>query len=811
MSRELVEAYQDVCRFCELNDHRCPSYQWLSKEALVTLAQYPSGLTKSVMITVLEQRWRDSVRRGEHSGKLWGVLTNQQLESSDVLEGNLALVQGDGFRGRLSSSAGSDGLVQDDDEGKNSRIDMIMHRQHADFHSFCTSQGYPLLSSGAGAGASGRPVLLTGGRILKGKPPLLLPTPYMCYKLDAEKDKGFFQSVLAPKHREFFAHVNAGKGVGEPLSPENKVFDDNQALCAKVVAMSNSFAHPDSPTTVTRIVRMEISADAWVPQQQQQQQVGGPKPKTKKLYMVLFNEAVCLSSLWAEGSFLVIYRPYVSSNHDEVLFGSRVHNGAMPMMGVQASKHTLDHMLVRQAAPMLEGALSDAETVPVYLQFGQVTSICVLSRSAAGGAAPTAVAAVGSVDSTAPMNKAALLAIVAAARQAQQQAQPLAPADPLSLRSLKSVLARLVHLDMGGLGARGSATGYLWLLPLLEDNNGVPNAQSQAPPVLLCVRCSPATLRSLQQSQRVLPGHVLFLEELTPLPLPAQGQALSLPAGFPVWMRQAMVLPVAMASSTEMGTAKQDTRLVHYRQASSSSPSSKEKARARASSSSSSSCAQNGGGDTHSDSGSSGGMASAIWAVNFSRLAAVLSSTGIFAPSKQLASTSAPLANDGNDCWLSVVVTIKSARRLGSPGEASSSSSGAAAVVDLTGGAAGQAKKRRRNDSEESGAGESQAKEGLEDTWVLLIRDAAGGEAHALVSPHSTTLTPLLDPRGDLARSQPKWKEEEFSFLLSRVDDVAAGDAAIATMLRDVQTHSQQRGGGGMALYRVDVCNKAGL
>ena len=170
MSKELVAIHRDVCRFCELNDHRCPSYQWVSKEALVTLAQYPSGLTSSVMITILEQRWRDAVRRGEHSGKLWGVLTNQQLESSDVLEGTLALVEGDGFRGRLSSG-GPDGPVQDNEDGKTSRIDLIMHRQHADFLSFCNSRGYPLLASGAGTGVTGRPVLLTGGRILKGSLP----------------------------------------------------------------------------------------------------------------------------------------------------------------------------------------------------------------------------------------------------------------------------------------------------------------------------------------------------------------------------------------------------------------------------------------------------------------------------------------------------------------------------------------------------------------------------------------------------------------------------------------------------------------
>ena len=217
MLKEFNSIFEDVCRYCELNNHRSPSYQWVVKEALMTLAQYPSGLTMAVMITVLEQKWRDAVRRGEHSGKLWGVLNNQQLESSDVLEGNLALIQGDSFRGRLWSS----GSTLHEDEEK-SKIDVIMHRQHADFYSFCKTHGYPLLVSGG----KGRPVLLTNGRLLKGKPPLLLPTAYMCYMLDVDKDVGFLQSVIAPKHKEFYSNICLSKGGHDPLPPQNPVYND---------------------------------------------------------------------------------------------------------------------------------------------------------------------------------------------------------------------------------------------------------------------------------------------------------------------------------------------------------------------------------------------------------------------------------------------------------------------------------------------------------------------------------------------------------------------------------------------------------
>ena len=159
--------------------------------------------------------------------------------------------------------------------------------------------------------------------------------------------------------------------------------------------VSNCFAHPDSPTTVTRIVRLEIASSADLhfrtnlshgdaSNNKKGLTTGEDTMSKKKLYMILFNDSVCLSNLWAIGNILVIYRPYVSSNFEEVLFGARVANGAFPIMNIQpASKDTIDHHLVHKPAPMLNDALVDPRTAPVYLQYGQVTGICVLSRSGA--------------------------------------------------------------------------------------------------------------------------------------------------------------------------------------------------------------------------------------------------------------------------------------------------------------------------------------------------------------------------------------------------------------------------------------------
>ena len=177
----------------------------------------------------------------------------------------------------------------------------------------------------------------------------------------------------------------------------------------------------------------------------------------------------------------------------------------------------------------------------------------------------------------------------------------------------------------------------------------------------------------------------------------------------------------------------------------------------------------------------------------------------------------------GRGGWLSVVASIVSVRKLGAVDEAPSFPQATVdGVVDLTGAGtgAGQSKKRPRAEAEQPDAGNDTLSKGvggtLADTWVLLIRDEAGGEVPVLLSPHSTTLTPLLDPRADLVKALPKWKDELFSFLLSRMDDVAAGDAATATLLDYVQAQQQQEEGGGAGLssrclYRVDVCNKTSL
>ena len=144
--------FQAVCSYCVKNNHRTPPFPWVVKETLVILQQYPAGVTRSLILTEVEHRWRDAVKRGEHSGKLWSVLTNMQLEPSDVLAG---MLHGDGFRGRLSSSAGTEKAVASNSNGNGngnggdgtSSIDLIMHRQYSEFLAFCASHQFDIAKS----------------------------------------------------------------------------------------------------------------------------------------------------------------------------------------------------------------------------------------------------------------------------------------------------------------------------------------------------------------------------------------------------------------------------------------------------------------------------------------------------------------------------------------------------------------------------------------------------------------------------------------------------------------------------------------
>ena len=153
MQHQFLSLWKDTCRFCEKNRHEKPSYEFVCSTALKCLQQYPAGMTRSVLLTELESRFRQAVRRGEHSGKLLRVITQNQLEPSEVITGKFLRI--DDFRCKIISL-----------DDPNVILHAIIHRQVSDFIRFSMHIQYDLNNS---------TISFTDARLLKQKPLLLLP------------------------------------------------------------------------------------------------------------------------------------------------------------------------------------------------------------------------------------------------------------------------------------------------------------------------------------------------------------------------------------------------------------------------------------------------------------------------------------------------------------------------------------------------------------------------------------------------------------------------------------------------------------
>ena len=69
-----------------------PPFSWTVRSLFSVLMQYPAGITEAVLLTELEAKWRNYLRRGENSGKLLQVVTTLQLSYGDVLEGDVTVI-----------------------------------------------------------------------------------------------------------------------------------------------------------------------------------------------------------------------------------------------------------------------------------------------------------------------------------------------------------------------------------------------------------------------------------------------------------------------------------------------------------------------------------------------------------------------------------------------------------------------------------------------------------------------------------------------------------------------------------------------
>ena len=377
MQLELESIWKEVSWFCDKNRHACPPYNWTSEQTLRTLQQYPAGLTRPVLVTELEAKWRQSVRRGEHAGKLLKVLTTQQLELSEVISGHI--VPQDDFRFRLvSKEDGNGGECSAGGAGAGAgdvTLDCIAHRQTGDFAAFTRHHGFDL---------KGHTVSLTNGRLLKQNSTLfLLPTPYLSYWLNAKQPatQQFLHSVMLPLHKEFLAS-SAHAAFSDGARAQEQVGRMNTqvaSLFATVEAAGEPFPHPQASATTVLITRLALLTPPSVAG-------SGTGSGKRVIFLFLLDEQIALARLYRKGDIVGVYRPYVAMNSAEPLFGNRTQGTSKYISHGGSCENMMQYDDVVRPADGLEGALEDSSLYsPVHLWYGGITVVYRICDIPTGG------------------------------------------------------------------------------------------------------------------------------------------------------------------------------------------------------------------------------------------------------------------------------------------------------------------------------------------------------------------------------------------------------------------------------------------
>lgn len=80
----------DLEVFSPAESNSSPTGDWTVEQTIRLLQQYPSGVSRPVLLTELEHRWRLYLKRGEHVGKLKQAIVTKQLSLADTFTGDLS-------------------------------------------------------------------------------------------------------------------------------------------------------------------------------------------------------------------------------------------------------------------------------------------------------------------------------------------------------------------------------------------------------------------------------------------------------------------------------------------------------------------------------------------------------------------------------------------------------------------------------------------------------------------------------------------------------------------------------------------------
>lgn len=294
------------------------------------------------------------MRRVEYSSKLSQALQTKQLKLSEVIEVNISRI--DDFR------------IKVHDSDNRASCEMILHRQFVDIIAFTkhhTSGGLDLL-------ANERAARMTCCRMMRSQSPVLLPTPFLVLDLSSSSSSSSSSSyplqqmeiylvskIFQRLYQTFYdamIHYNTNSQVAQSLLHFNSV--TQAVLFVRVVSISPVFEHPMNQTSKYSVVLFSFAPPSSSPGLSAQQLI----------YMILRDEQVCLTTLFNIGDTLLLYRPYLEPNSNEILFGRRSEGNR---------DHSMGYQIVARCA---QGLHEQENLLSIHLLYGAVTVISLIAK-----------------------------------------------------------------------------------------------------------------------------------------------------------------------------------------------------------------------------------------------------------------------------------------------------------------------------------------------------------------------------------------------------------------------------------------------
>ena len=329
--------HKDVLYYCEKNKlSPPPTFAATINTILQLLHQYPSGISRCIILTEVEARHKLGLRRGETCSRLKQTIAIHQIALDDIIEGELTRIAD--YKCKLSAEGAA--------------VEILLHRKFSDIIAFIKFVvGSDLLQN--------RRVLLTNCRYRKSQSLVLMPTMFMMLVFDVneiDKNSILLRNLWYKMHDDTYDVV---KTIPAATSPEGA--DQYNLTCkvfiVEILKISDVFEHPEKQNMTYRVVKLSI-------RNKLNPSVGNDHvvPHDLLIYLILTDEQVVLSTLWKEHDIILLYRPYIASNSEQALFGSSI-----------SSHGSMQYNKVTRPAPGFEDVSSTPNVLSIHLYYSLLT------------------------------------------------------------------------------------------------------------------------------------------------------------------------------------------------------------------------------------------------------------------------------------------------------------------------------------------------------------------------------------------------------------------------------------------------------